>query len=369
MTTSGPTLEACHVGASSEAYLSASRNGHGNPKSQRQHDNRHPTGPSDDVPRGLLPRALGRGPPEDAASWSTRSSTSTPRSRCSTWPPPGTSPTNSGIDRITGRGGPRLPQVHPRIHVLQPRKWLPRVAGGFADRSLERQVLDAVGDLGLRNPAALDQRRLLRPLAVRTGWPTLYDITDDWLLAPLPPRQLARLTPERRCCSSSTADAVVVCSPDLARTRGRVRRVELIPNGVDVELFQTPQSTTRRSPAGPGGPLRRHPARRATRRQLAPRPGHAPDLLCPSCWSVPTPAQRGHRPPGAHGHRSVCSGPGPTTRSRRTSSTPTWSSSPTWSIRSPRASIRSRPTSAWPPAGPPWPRRSPDSASSGLPSR
>ncbi len=57
--------------------------------------------------------------------------------------------------------GPRLEQVAPRIHVLVPRKWLPAVLGPFADRSLERQVLDAIRSLGLEQPARLGQRRVL----------------------------------------------------------------------------------------------------------------------------------------------------------------------------------------------------------------
>ena len=54
--------------------------------------------------------------------------------------------------RLTGLGGPRLRETHPRIHVLEPRKWLPRLVGPFADRSLERQILDAVAELGLQRP-------------------------------------------------------------------------------------------------------------------------------------------------------------------------------------------------------------------------
>ena len=47
------------------------------------------------------------------------------------------------------------------------------------------------------------------------------------------------------------AEAVVVCSPELARTRGRTRPVELIPNGVDVELFRPPRPRPAALPAGP----------------------------------------------------------------------------------------------------------------------
>src|SRR5664280_963406 len=89
--------------------------------------------------------------------------------------------------------GPRLEQVHPRIHVLGPRKWLPRFIGPFADRSLGRQVLHAVAQLGLDRPVLWVNDASYAQFSLRTGWPTLYDITDDWLLAPLAPRQRDRL--------------------------------------------------------------------------------------------------------------------------------------------------------------------------------
>jgi len=47
--------------------------------------------------------------------------------------------------------GPRLERVHPRVHVLRPRKWLPRSLGHFADRSLGRQVDRAATGLGFRD--------------------------------------------------------------------------------------------------------------------------------------------------------------------------------------------------------------------------
>jgi glycosyltransferase involved in cell wall biosynthesis len=139
--------------------------------------------------------------------------------------------------RRGAQGSSRLVQVHPRIHVLRPRKWLPRVVGPFADRSLERQILDAVMELGLPQPLLWINDASYAGLALRTGWPTLYDITDDWLLAPLAPRQRQRLVDNERSLIEHS-QAVVVCSPDLARTRGDTRPVELIPNGVDLDLFR-----------------------------------------------------------------------------------------------------------------------------------
>jgi teichuronic acid biosynthesis glycosyltransferase TuaH len=146
--------------------------------------------------------------------------------------------------------GPRLERVHPRIHVLRPRKWLPRSIGPFADRALERQVLHAVAELGLSEPLVWVNDAGYGPFALRTGWPSLYDITDDWLLAPLPPRQRARLEANEALLLEHSG-AVVVCSGDLERTRGRNRTVELIPNAVDVEPYRTPHARPEALPPGP----------------------------------------------------------------------------------------------------------------------
>jgi teichuronic acid biosynthesis glycosyltransferase TuaH len=146
--------------------------------------------------------------------------------------------------------GPRLERVHPRMHVLRPRKWWPRSLGPFADRSLERQLLDALGQLGLQRPLLWINDASYAQFAVRTGWPSLYDITDDWLLAPLAARQRARLLSDERLLLERS-DAVVVCSSDLERSRGANRTVELIPNGVDVDLFRTPRPRPASLPPAP----------------------------------------------------------------------------------------------------------------------
>ena len=88
------------------------------------------------------------------------------------------------------------------------------------------------------------------PLIAQTGWPSLYDVTDDWLLAPAPPRERERL---RRLdeLALAQADEVVVCSPALAASRGAKRTVTLIPNGVDVEHFRRPRPRPADLPAAP----------------------------------------------------------------------------------------------------------------------
>lgn len=145
---------------------------------------------------------------------------------------------------------PRLEQVHPRIHVLRPRKWIPRLLGPQADRSLGHQVARAVESLGLPDPLMWVNDASYARFALSTGWPVIYDVTDDWLLAPLSTRHEARLRADDKLLIDNSG-AVVVCSPDLVRTRGAHRVVDLIPNGVDVELFRTPQRRPAELPASP----------------------------------------------------------------------------------------------------------------------
>ncbi len=87
-------------------------------------------------------------------------------------------------------------------------------------------------------------------LVAETGWPSLYDITDDWTQASQSGREVARLRADEEILLERCG-AVVVCSPALAASRGRTRPVELIPNAVDAELFQRPQPRPSDLPAGP----------------------------------------------------------------------------------------------------------------------
>lgn len=145
---------------------------------------------------------------------------------------------------------PRLEQVHPRIHVLRPHKWLPRALGPYADRALGRQVALAVARTGLTEPLVWVNDAAYAEYALSTGWPTIYDVTDDWLLAPLTPRRADRLRRDDRLLLEHSG-AVVVCSPDLARTRGTHRAVDLIPNGVDADHFTAAQARPADLPPAP----------------------------------------------------------------------------------------------------------------------
>lgn len=147
---------------------------------------------------------------------------------------------------------PRLRRVGEsgRLWALRPVKALPRLLGPGADRSLRRQLLRAARALRLDDPTLWVNDTTYAPLAAATGWPALYDVTDDWLLAPAPRRELARRERLEREILSE-ADEVVVCSPALARSRGAIRPVTLIPNGVDAEHFARPQPRPADLPASP----------------------------------------------------------------------------------------------------------------------
>ena len=164
--------------------------------------------------------------------------------------PPRDVPFELAHGRLHGLTEPSLERVHPRIHVLRPRKWLPRALGPTADRMLGNQVAAAVTGLGLVDPLVWVNDASYAAYAVATGWPTVYDVTDDWLLAGGTPRKEARLRADDELLLRHSG-AVVVCSPDLARTRGSRRPVDLIPNGVDVALFRAPQPRPAELPAGP----------------------------------------------------------------------------------------------------------------------
>jgi glycosyltransferase involved in cell wall biosynthesis len=129
----------------------------------------------------------------------------------------------------------------PRVTVMRPRKWLPRFLGQFTDRSLSRQVQRAVRRLPTQGPPVLWVNDSAYERLVRTtGWPSLYDITDDWLHSTLTPRALRRLQAADGSLTRNCA-IVVACSPDLVESHRDGRSVHLLPNAVDGELFGRPR--------------------------------------------------------------------------------------------------------------------------------
>jgi teichuronic acid biosynthesis glycosyltransferase TuaH len=138
-----------------------------------------------------------------------------------------------------------------RVWTWQPTKWLPRGRAPSAGRRWAEAVVAQAQHLGFHDPLLWVNDPQGAALLDLTDWPALYDITDDWASARRTPRQAARLQREEEALLRRCAE-VVVCSPDLARTKGRDRPVTLIPNAVDLSAYADPG---RRPPDLPSGPV------------------------------------------------------------------------------------------------------------------
>ena len=138
-----------------------------------------------------------------------------------------------------------------RLWGLRPVKALPRSAGPWADRLLGWEARVAARRLHFARPLLWVNDLSYAWLARSSRWPSVYDITDDWLLEPgLADHEQAR----RRHLDDDllrTVSEVVVCSPALARSRSAARPVNLIPNGVDLAHFTTARQRPADLPPAP----------------------------------------------------------------------------------------------------------------------
>ena len=96
--------------------------------------------------------------------------------------------------------------------------------------------------LWVNDPAAAE---LLR----QSGWPALYDITDDWLTADRSSRERERVVDDETYLLQHCQE-VVVCSPRLLETK-HARHVTLIPNAVDVDAYRAELPRPADLPSGP----------------------------------------------------------------------------------------------------------------------
>lgn len=167
---------------------------------------------------------------------------------------PAADPLHDLVSRRRPRNGRRLGEIggiaNGRLWRFGPVKRLPRRLDRRADERLARAVVRAVDRVGMRHPLLWVNDPGMVELAERTGWPTLYDITDDWVAADRPAGELDR-TASNEARLLAVAREVVVCSPELARRKGGAREVELIPNAVDVDAYRRPTVRPGDLPAGP----------------------------------------------------------------------------------------------------------------------
>jgi len=153
--------------------------------------------------------------------------------------------------RAFGRGlGLRRHEAYDgRLHLFQPTKLIPRLFGAAADALLRHHVRSAVRQVGMRHPVLWVNDANGAGLVRSTRWPAIYDITDDWLAAARPRRELARLRRNEDILFRECRE-IVVCSAGLASSRGQRRRVTLIPNAVSLSRYRVP---TQRPPDLPRG--------------------------------------------------------------------------------------------------------------------
>lgn len=159
----------------------------------------------------------------------------------------------SGSAPRVGRGLRRGPHIGgvavDNLWLLEPTKPLPRRVDSHQDERWAKQVEQAATRLGFTHPTlwANDPHGAL--VLERTGWPTLYDITDDWLQADRDAVTLARLTTHEATLMDRAAE-VVVCSPSLVATKSKQRPVTLIHNAVDAAVTARPTARPEDLPPG-----------------------------------------------------------------------------------------------------------------------
>ncbi|MFI2103196.1 glycosyltransferase [Isoptericola sp. NPDC019693] len=153
-----------------------------------------------------------------------------------------------------GRGlrpAPHVDGVGPRrLWLLEPTKLLPRRVAPRGDERRAAVVVRAARRLGLARPVLWVNDPYGATLARVSGWPTLYDVTDDWTAASRGPAESRRVTDADRYLVEHAA-TVTVCSPALADRKRDARSVVLVTNGVDVDRYRRP--APRPADLPPGG--------------------------------------------------------------------------------------------------------------------
>lgn len=139
-----------------------------------------------------------------------------------------------------------------RLVALRPVKWLPRRLHPHADEGLARAVLREARRRGMSDPILWINDPRAAAASRLSGWPTIYDMTDDWLAADRPDAERQRLAAGEHALLSS-AEEVVACSPELVRRKSPARRgapIRLVRNAVDVAAYRVPTGRPADLPAG-----------------------------------------------------------------------------------------------------------------------
>lgn len=146
-------------------------------------------------------------------------------------PLPGWRSLRAGLPRRTVRA------MEPgRLWVVTPIEWVPDRLTPFVRPVAGRGLRSLAAGLGFSEPVLWVNNHSMARDATATGWPIVYDVTDDWLVfgSGMTRQWRARRDDELLL---DRAHTVIVCSPALARRRGRNRQVVTIENGIDLEQF------------------------------------------------------------------------------------------------------------------------------------
>ena len=157
---------------------------------------------------------------------------------------PPADPMHDLVTRHAPRWGhrPRSVEGRSRLLTYQPVKWMPRRVDRRADRRLAQRVMSTARRVGFERPLLWINDPGAADVSALSGWPTLYDITDDWLAADRADSEHSRLAASEALLLSTAAE-VVACSPGLVRRKTPVRvgrPMTLIPNAVDVAAYLSP---------------------------------------------------------------------------------------------------------------------------------
>ncbi|WES63885.1 glycosyltransferase [Microbacter sp. GSS18] len=141
-----------------------------------------------------------------------------------------------------------------RLWRMRPVKPLPRRLDPRADDRLALQIERAAQRLGFDAPLLWVNDPGGAVLSRRTGWPTLYDMTDDWLAAERPGAELERIAAHERYLFAHAAE-VVACSPELQRRKAPERpasmpAITVVRNAVDVAAYRRPRPRPADLPTG-----------------------------------------------------------------------------------------------------------------------
>lgn len=154
-----------------------------------------------------------------------------------------------------GQAITEIPGIAPgRLWRYRPVKWLPRRLDAAADERLAQSVTRAVRKAGMRHPLLWINDPSAVTLSMMSGWPTLYDMTDDWLTANRPAAELLRVAAAEEHLLAHATE-VVACSPELlhrkspSRAAGRTP-ITLIPNAVDTAAYRRPAPRPADLPVG-----------------------------------------------------------------------------------------------------------------------